>query len=424
MARAQGSYTNAKADTAYFGDSPTITTDVSQEFTDLTVTAGGGYELASARASLPEERTVFIRWEADGPEAFAGLIVHGHQGLVPADSTWSIATSGTGEMCGKQNGIVIWTTASPVAAKEYLISWSVRDNPDTDGPSNTKISEFIMWNETDGTLFDMGQTTHATSTTDVAWDLSVGGWWNGASLQFSPVNPPTVVRISRAHHPNVEVFEDWVAARTAYAGTAADGIVEPVGPRPIDSGLGDAGEFTGRSVWGYGAARDKAVRLRSWSHVVNEVLTDAQETGSEPPQWIINAPGSQSFSMSIQHLRWVPVPPEATHVHVRVHVSTTGAGLRTIRVYAMNKPPGLAQINGDPAPNLAYFFVGTFWAPGIGSDVRWLDLGYLRIPRFTAVVPGWTDTIHLCIAKGSGARTVDAWSARPVQRFIPGGLDP
>jgi hypothetical protein len=426
MAREQGTQAGAKADTAYYAEAggAGIHVDLSQEFTDLTVSAPGAYESPSPRAQLTTERTVFARWVANAADANAGLLIHGN--TAQTNYTWLLGINGAMTLFGGQNGGPVWTAAAAiVSGKDYCVSWSVRPNPDTTGAGDALISEFLIWNHTDSAIVEIGQTTHAVPVTG-AWDLTIGGWWNGAGITFAPTNAPTIVRVSRAHHPITEVASDLVAARSPYTGTANDGPTEPIGPIPIASTMGDPGYFAGRHPWGYAAAHSRLAARRAWSLLVNDVYSDAQAVGSEPANWRRAAPGDENYLMSIQWLRWVPVPAEATHAWCRAHVLTSTAGARGLRVYAMNRPPDLSQIGAEPAPSLEVFHATVSWTAGAGAEEGWREFGYVKLPVFSEAIPGWAGTVHLCLAyldAMPGSTTVDAFHARPAQRWTPGGFD-
>lgn len=441
MARAQGAQAGAKEDTVFLAIT-TLTTDLSQFFTDLTSAAGGGYELNSTRAQLTGSRSVSVRVDLLAAEADLVLAVHGPN--AQTDATWAIGTDSSGFVIFVQNGATVFTSAAAVPAADVTISWAMRPNPDTTGASDAKISEAWIYNHDAAAIIEIAQVTHATPTSSASWTLSIGGWWDGASLTSRPATAPSKARVSRAFHPHPEQHEDWVGARPAYAGTADDGPEEPVGPIPVVSGMGDAGQWAGRHPWGYAAARDDQAKRRHWSFLLNEVYSDAAEMTATPAptQWATAAPGSALYTMMLQYLRWVPVPAEATHAFVRVHiVSWVTAGDPVpvgVRVYALNRLPANNTIGQQPAPPLegryrqAVITVDHGSAAGTG---QWLDLGYLSLPTFRENVLGWQDTIHLAVAydvdpagvsaNDANARIkIDAVHARPVFRFVAGGLDP
>jgi hypothetical protein len=436
MARAQGAQANAKEDTRFLALGGALTTDLSQRLTNITASGAGAYEAPSTRSILAGDRTVSVRWTATAAEVGVVLIVCAN--AAQTDIVWSIATDGAGKLCAYINASVgVLSTTNAVAAKDYTVSVSQRANPDTTGASDAVISELVLYNHTDGTVDDIVQAAHVVPTTATGpYNLSVGGWWNGLLLTNVPTNAPTEARVSSSYHPPAEVFEDWVGARTAYAGTAADGPVEPIGPRPSSSGLGDESQFAGRANFAYPAALALAVRKRSWSPAVNELLNDdAEMPTAQQDHWASSPPGDSRYTFDLAWLRWVTVPAEATHVRVRVHVRqwvTAGLAVELgIRCYALNRPHTKAKIGAQDAPSLTAYYrealstLDDEFGPGV-----WLDLGAVALPRFDAQISGWTNTVHLALAyavdpnetSGNDANArfvIDGWTAVPAVLDIP-----
>jgi hypothetical protein len=436
MARAQGAQVNAKEDTVFLALGGALTTDLSQQLTNLTASGAGAYEAPSARTILTGSRTVSVRWLATAAEANTVLLICGN--AAQTDMVWAIGTEVAGKFCFYINGVVgVLGSTAAVAAKDYTVSVSTRTNPDTTGPADRQISEMTIYNHTDGVLVEIIQTAHAVSVAGTGpYNLSVGGWWNGAALGLVPTNAPTEARVSTSHHPHTEELEDWVGARVAYAGTADDGPAEPIGPIPSSSGLGNESQLAGRHPWGYAAAHALGVRTRSWSPVLNEVLNDSQAMPTaQQAHWGAAAPGDPRYTMDLAWLRWCQAPEEATHVRVRVHIRqwvTGGAAVPVgIRCYAFNRPHTTAKIGAIDAPALEGNYreqistVDDEFGPGV-----WLDLGPVAIPRFEPLVVGWTGTFHLALAyavdpdgtSGNDAAArfvIDAWVAVPAIVDVP-----
>ena len=440
---AQGAQPNAKEDTVFLALGGTLEDDLSQLDLDLVVSGAGGYESPSTRAALVRTRTVSVRWLATAAEANISLLIHADQAVT--QMTWAIGTDNTGSLCLYQGALIgVFIASAPVEAKEYSISWAMRDNPDTTGAADAKISEVLIYNHTDGVTTELTQFTHSAPTTNVSWALSVGGWYDGVGLSFTPTNAPTKARVSRAFHPHVEAFEDWVGPRSAYAGDADDGTVEPLGPIPIASALGNSGYFAGRGPWAYHVAHSLALRRRSWAPLVNEVYNDAAELLAvpTPAEWALAPPGDAGMAMMLQYLRWVPCPAEATHAWVRAHVVSfvvAGAPVEVeVAIYAMNRPQTISVIDNNPAPALEWRVAKTTLTVDHGDAAatgEWLELGYVQLPKFQGPQAGWPGTVWLTLAyaidpdDASGndddARLIiDAWHARPVNRPTPADLDP
>ena len=145
------------------------------------------------------------------------------------------------------------------------------------------------------------------------------------------------------------------------------------------------------------------------------------------------------IALPLPFLRWIAVPPGATHAFVRVHLRswvTSGSAVPLgIRCYALNRPPDTTQIGAAPAPPLEYDYRGAVRTVDHGSTGtgEWIDLGLVRLPRFTGPAKGWTETTHLCLAYAwdpaaasvndvNARAQIFAWHVRPVQVWTPGGL--
>jgi len=438
---ARGAQTNAKEDTRILLLT-SLSADLSQYGTNLTASAPGAYELNSARCSLALTREVYARCSFSAAEADAIVVAHHNAGL--SSFSFALGTNGAGRLNAVINGgTAIWTAAAVVPAADLSISWSTRTNPDTTGASDAMVSEIVVYSHTTGEWLTNEQVTHAVAATATTHTLSVGGVWDGAAIVSGPATAPTKIRVSSSFHSSVEVAEDWIAARTAYAGDLDDQIDEPLGPT-VASGLGSSPQIVGRAQVGYAAAHARATQRRGWSSLVNEAYLDpvtfsnSAVNGRWPDHWRRDAPGS-SYAMPLPFLRWVALPPGSTHAFVRVHVRswvTSGAAVPLgIRCYAMNRPPDTTQIGAAPAPTLEYAYRGAVLTAdhGSGGTGEWLDLGLVRLPRFTGPAKGWTETTHLCLAyawdpaaasaNDANARAqILAWHVRPVQVWTPGGL--
>lgn len=429
---------NAKEDTVFLAGA-SLDEDASQHLADLTAVTGGGYELLSARGAITGEtgREIYVRCAFD-EDAEVTLVAHHSPDL--SDETWRIGTNASSQFELRQNGSAVWTSTES-AFDDVSMSWSTRPNPDTTGTSDALLSEVVIYDHDNDELL-IEQFTHAVPTTSTGWTLSVGGRWDASKslLAGKPVATPTAARIGKAWHPHTEVLEDWDGARTAYAGDLDDGIVEPL-PITVASGLGDTPEFVGRANAGFTAAHSRSVERRTWSPLANECYRAAPSVTTTLARHLLTMPGSTAYKSSVFSLRWVPVPPGATHAWVRVQVQswvTSGAAVPVgVRCYAMNRPPvvALGGLQNQPAPPLDVAYRGQVITVdhGASGTGEWLDLGLVRLPIFDAPIPGWRDTVHLCLAyaidpanastNDTAARlAIHAWNVQPVQQWTPGGL--
>lgn len=421
---AQGSQTNAKADTVFLALSSNLTTDLSQRGTNLTAATGGGYETNSARASLSEHFEVCIRCVLTKNEN--DLIFIAHHDAALTTSTFSLGTNNSGEFQASMNGAVVWVGPS-VPAGDCSFSWSMRPNPDTTG---ARISEFIVYDHTAGDYLAIEQVTHAVPTTAGTYTLSVGGVWDGASLLLKPATAPSKARVSSSHHGNVEFAEDWVAARAGHTHTL-DRLIEPIG-----AGLaaGGQGAWAGQANVGFCAAHANALRGRMLSPMVNEVYADARTltTTPDPTQWIIAAPSSANYLADCTKLRWLSCDGwryAQVRAQVQTWVTSGSAVPFGLRCYAMNRPHiGLGvQLGGKPIPPLIVEYgEATLTEDHTSSgEGEWLDLGVIRLPMMTEQIEGWLGTVTLVLAyafdpasassNDANARAkIKAWQVLPI----------
>jgi hypothetical protein len=431
----QGTRPLAKADTVLLLDSSAADAwvDLSQYDTDLTED-DAPYEDPSVRGAITGAtgRELYVRATVEPTDVNGMLLIHADPAN-SANNTYAILLNGSGDLEFRQGGTLLTTMAVVIAVdSEISVHWSTRANPDTTGASDALISEMIAYNHQAGAYIDIVQVTHAVPTTNVAWALTVCGYWNGVATTLFQT-PVIKARIGKAWHNSTEFAEDWVAARSAHGSTLPD-VLEPL-PITTDSGVADESEWTGQANVGYCAASADGNRGRMVTNLVNEVYYEQNtlDTTPTPTQWFIAPPGGSTvYKMDATKLRWLP-HPGIRMAWVRVHVQswvTAGAAVPIgVRCYAMNRPHiGLGPlVEGDPTPALDFDFVqATLTADHTSTGVGvWIELGLLRIPRFEGKSPSWVGTTTLCLAHafdpgGTSANDanarlkIKAWHVRPV----------
>jgi hypothetical protein len=228
-----------------------------------------------------------------------------------------------------------------------------------------------------------------------------------------------------------------VAARTTPI--ADDSPISVPLPLAGDAGMSGEGEWAGSANMGWIAAHNARKRRAQWSPLVGEVYLDAQAV-SQPPtptQWFRPAPGTTNTHMLlVDTLRWMPVPAGCSHVAVRVHARSTGAGDPCyVRVYAFNRPLERPTKAEEPqAPLFDFTFVeadalAIDHGAGPGQWLTWGGdpTGLLRLPLWTPDVPGYRQTVHLClsvfVSDPASDLAIRAWHARPTMRYIGQGIE-
>jgi len=431
---AQGSVANAKEDTIALFIDADFGVDLSQHAVDLVEDSGGGYlDPDPLRAVTGETgREIVVRYDHGATE----VIIAGHAD--PADATtntWLIYADASADIVFLIGATPIYTAT--VAAADITVAWMTRPNPDTTGAPDALISEIAVYDHDASDWLMIVQVEHAAGTTDTGWSTHVGGFWDGAT--FTAGATVAKLRIGVApDHSTAEVAEDFVAQRAAP--TADDSPIGVVLPLTIDTGSADEGEFAGSANIGWVAAHNSSMRRRQWSPIVDEVYLDAEAVTAppEPLAWMRPAPGTDgsTHQLRIDTLRWMPVPSGCSHVAVRVAAKTTADAVPcTVRVYAFNRPIERPTKGEQPqAPPFDFTFVQSDeldvdHGAGPGQWLTWGGeaTGLLRLPLWTPDVPGYRQTVHLCLSvwvtDPATTLAIRAWHARPTVRYIGQGIE-
>ena len=435
---AQGSVANAKEDTvalfagAYFGE------DYSHFAVPLTEDATGGYLDPDPLRSISGEtgRELVVRVAYSPPSTNRVILAHADPANA-ANNTYLIYLNGSSQIVFQQ-GVTALFTSSVNAAADLYLAWFTRPNPLTTGASDALMSEFAVYNITTAAWVEIEQVAHAVPTVNTGWALHAGGFWDGATFG-SLSGQIEDLRIGVAlDHSTAELAEDFVASRTAPV--ADDSPISVVLPLAGDAGMADEGEWTGSANIGWIAAHGSSKRRAQWSPLVGEVYLDAEAVSQppEPTQWFRAAPGTDGTKhmLRLDSLRWMPVPAGCSHVAVRVHVKSTGAADPcVVRVYAFNRPTERpTKIEQPQAPPFDFTFLeadplAIDHGAGPGEWLTWSgdETGLLRLPLWTPDVPGYRQTVHLClsvwVADPASDLAIRAWHARPTVRYIGQGIE-
>jgi hypothetical protein len=405
--RAQGAQANAKEDTVLLllASDADPWVDLSQYDTDLTED-DAPYEDPSVRGAITGAtgRELYVRATVEPTDVNGMLLIHADPAN-SANNTYAILLNGSGDLEFRQGGTLLTTMAVVIAVdSEISVHWSTRANPDTTGASDALISEMIAYNHQAGAYIDIVQVTHAVPTTNVAWALTVCGYWNGVATTLFQT-PVIKARIGKAWHTATEFAEDWVAQRSAPDADAQ--ALEDLIPITVASTLGDDGQFVGGPNIAWVAEHNNRKQRALWGPLINDVFTDAEFFGptNDPVPWVRLAPGSTQYEMRIDWLRWCPIPAGCTHAYVRIQLVsyvTAGAAVPIrVRMYAMNRPEEMKATKYPGLPKFEYLFE-TSALLSVDNTVsgrgQWLEVGLVRLPAFMGNVTGFTDTVHLCLA--------------------------
>lgn len=327
----------------------TVTTDLSQWDTDLTATGAGAYEDASARTALDGtgtgrafEVSVELDTGSDGV-----IICHGADGV--GDPAYRIGLAGSVVVFVRGASVVALTPPNLSGTlKTYVLGWSTEPNPDTTGGSDALRSEYYVY-DVDGDEMAYDAETHAVTTTSASLAFSIGGEWDGGSLNSAFTDTINAVRISGRFHTRVEGREHLVTQTAAPSNDGIEACEEPV----IPEGVCENGALVGPAY--QAAARSMAVGVNR-HRLVGPLL---KMFSPSPVTWQptlsavsgMDATRVRTLSDGYQtQLGWlwrVMVPRHAEWLLCKAQWNTWDTGLAAVacnlRVYISDLPPTQAN---------------------------------------------------------------------------------
>lgn len=334
----------AKQSTRYVARGAIITAcnvDRSQRATNMSAGTGCVFEAASSRFNYSHPRTIYVRCQANNTDTEI-LWTHGSGGTLER-----IRFSAANTLIIQVAGVTVQTytfTALGASREDLVIAWVSEANPDTTGASDAVLSHLYIWNVTDGT-FDKVAFTHVTKALVSATALFGAGTTAGVQA-FSGV-------ISMVGYENRAMSATEIAVtlgletRTAPSSSAAR--VSHQGVPPVSSLLIGAAGYKHGPLAAMAVDTTRRMYCRLLSPLWNERMrvatdwTDALLDSATDP-WIRGAPDANAWRMHLTYKRAYPVPDNATHLWVRVHLRTWTTSGEAVplgaRLYSMNRPPG------------------------------------------------------------------------------------
>jgi hypothetical protein len=283
-----------------------------------------------------------------------------------------------------------------VTRRRIVVSYSAEPNVDTTGAADAMRNELCAWN------IDTGE-FNKTVWTSVVRPAQVGDMviWADSTAGTNPfTGTPAAVRIGSRFHSATETEIDFVAARAA----PVSAVVTDHQGLPVlsSANIGGSSHFHGpAAAWVTDATR--RLYRRTMSPMWNEMMriqTDWTQAAwdSATDAWIRGAPGASGYRMHLTYFRAYPVPVQASHMWIRLHVRSYAASGAVIpvsfRMYSFNRPPGIGGIegaDGDVEPFVDYF---------VGEKVATIDAGSTGYHVIRALLPisrgrsgmhdGWT----------------------------------
>ncbi len=367
---------NSKADTVFLakradGGSADLEIDLSQERTDITYVATYLHESPSARTAITYPRELSILFWAETGDA--GILIN-HGNVAGTSYTYRMRIN-TGALECMENGSLRVSVALPSlslgGSRRYLAHWSTFAIG-----SDVRSEVMVYCLDTDAAAH--GFATHAATTTNVAWDLTIGGY--GAGVSAYDVDLIDIVRIGQRFHSLTEAREDWIneSTKPSVQGRLRDPTL------PIEPRVADEGEFAGPCyLWSGAASRDNDRRLVG--PVINlrppAQFTVSTASYSDTPQAFRDL-GSTGYKLGRSLLWYRPIPPGCNRVQARVHV----------RLFSLSDPVDLGfrfysfenfPFAGEPKAPLASYFGDTVFLNTTHSvhSGQWVDLGSLAVKR-------------------------------------------
>lgn len=362
----------SKHDTVYLADDAVSDpfVDLSEQRTNLTDNGTYFTEAASARAALTYPRCLVVKLQLDDDSAGTALY---HGTITNTDYSFKMRINGGILECAENGALRVSVVIPELSGTltTYLLAWSSRAS------GSSVRSEVMIYNYDTGT-FAHGFATHATGTTNSAWQLNVNGYGAGVTAIATTFSG---VYIGRRFMSQAEIREDWIAETSPPAVTAIrrrTGLPLDREDLPVIEG-----ELASPYIWV--GANTKASDRRLISPLVNLRCQGAMAMLNTfaPSAWWRTSPVAAHMHLSI-HLLW-RVPINSSRARVRIFVRqalAVGDDDNTTPVaYQMhsfkNLPTMLEPAPGELVTKLSTKVTCTTKHGSTGGE--WLDLGALTL---------------------------------------------
>lgn len=248
------------------------TADLSQYGTNLSAATGGAFEATSARAALDGDgRSISLYIDVDNTSS-GTIVYHGNTAATSASYSVTVASSVISLVCDTTTVASLTIPGLGGTPISVYVEISTRANPLTTGASDTHTTEIAVYNGTD---WATATADHATFATSSAYNLSIGGQYDGtATLASQYSDTINNVRIGARFHASTELAEE--ISESTSTGSGAN-IPEPLAPMP--SSMGADGEFAG-PAYAYAGAQAGSTHRRLLSPLVNYYNPQAMPFGS------------------------------------------------------------------------------------------------------------------------------------------------
>jgi len=436
---AKGSTANAKSDTQFLSTPGSIETDASQLATDMALTGGAVTEASSSRTALDGSTGFEFAWAGTIDAAGVNERLH-YRGTGAGSPHLEVFFFGTAVAGNRPLVVNIGgTLISPVLASGFTgvhtvqVQVAGRPNPLSSGAADAIMYEAAVVVDD---VWYMGQA--AGPAPSASADTYVGGGrLVGAAIADQPLST-TAVRVSSRFHTMTEFGEDFVASRSA-GGTAYEIRRQPLAAKKVD-GIGEEGEWFGQAQFSAAADAARSIQRRLYGPLWGEVFRVAEDRAPMTSSvWAkIDAFGDDQTGFA-DLVRWVPVPPGATHVQVHIHANNwadTGGGvadltaardlsvkaysLAALPVPAMGDPSQFGGAQIAPEANSLQLTIGeSDNQPPASFPGSWYDLGIMAIARSPSAKPAFAGTTFLALSVLDESETGEARLRINAVRFVP-----
>lgn len=426
----QGFNALAKASTRYLATGASITAcnvDLSQYATNLSIFSTTNlFQAAATRFDFSHPRTIGFRVEMSTTTT-GTLFRHGAGSPTRLD----IAVAGTLRAVVNNAAVgtlVLADAGFNTTARDGVVAWTSRANPDTTGAGNAVESTLHVWRPAATPGYTKSVFTHAVSTAKSQTAIFGASDNLGASVWSGTI---TGIWFENREQSMPEIEADWV---TTYTPPTSTFSVEGQGIPPQADTLDLANHYHGpAAVW----AADATARMqqRTLSAFCNDVcrVRPAWQTTTLNGPFVRRASGNLPWRMPLGHLRVYAVPDTCNALAVKAHVrswTTSGAAVPVgLRVYSMSRPPGAIGLGlgGGGDPFVQFFDEVIVTRDDDASGGAWTEFDPIPIARGKSGMRRGKTYVAIALAIDPYAASANDANAR-VQinavHVVPGFLDP
>lgn len=353
-----------------------LAVDQSQEATNMTANANSITENPTTRFDHSHPRSIVAQM---GMTSTSTGVVYAHaDGLGGFGTRIEVISGGT--VRAQVNGATVGLVTIPSLAgleRVCRLLWTSIANPDSTGASDAVKSWLVAQNVLTNS-FVRTSFTHAVPTSSSA----TAAWWADDAAGTNAYSG-TQYRCGYHHRRMTmrEVLNDWQVAADPALTTEFVDDVSPV-PFSVAMGLGDRDELHGpAAAWSGHSHRKLKRRCATALHVRYDTATLVPNSYNAPAFWRAAA-GSAVYRWRLGWLHVWPVPAGCNEAWVEVQLRSwvlSGSSVPFgLRVYSMNRPPGVGGLGGAE-PYEQYYVESIVDRDDTANNGSHVDLGSLPL---------------------------------------------